>query len=228
MTAPSVTPMRRSGVLAGRSIPRPLLTGLVAAALLASGCGGGAGTPQSGPLSGGPQPFDGPAARSGPLELGTAQQLASAEPGPCPQRGSGGVIRYYGAAGVGIPNGRGIRSGGSSSLAGGAPFMVWAGADAHDPTQGILRIQKLPLDLCASQTVGEGVEHLLVGGSDGPVELIALDGPWITFRFVESDCVARYRVEVRPGPENSLLGRLAVPPCEAPTSFGLPAVASAS
>ena len=31
----------------------------------------------------------------------------------------------------------------------GAPFMLWAGADAGDPSQGILNITKFSLDRCA-------------------------------------------------------------------------------
>jgi hypothetical protein len=210
---------------------------LVAAALsgsAAAGAGPGGGPPTADPDAGVPgakldvilrgEEIHARQVREGP----TLTPLPSNHVVSCPQGGGPGTIETYGSVGAGsIPNGRGYLDGATSSTAGGAPLAVYAGADEADPTQGVLRIDKLAADLCAAESPEEGSEFFGLGDHAGPVELVAVAGPHLTFRFVVSGCAATYDVTVRPGAGNSLAGRLAVPACETvdPSAPGVVATA---
>lgn len=97
----------------------------------------------------------------------------------------------------------------------GAPFMIWAGVDTEDPSQGVVSITKFSLDRCAKSGEG-GSENLLVGDHAGPIDVIELVGARVTLRFTWSGCTGIYTVHARSGSEKDLFGRLAVPSCEPP------------
>ena len=142
------------------------------------------------------------------------QEAPTAEPipkgfGSCPQHGGSGTITdlEHGSA---LPGGGGYRTEAATSAADGAPLVIYAGTLEQNPVQGVIHIEKLARDLC-SEVAEAGVESLIVGDRAGPVELVEVVGPQVTFRLVALGCQATY--EVTTGPEVDVVGQLAVPDC---------------
>ena len=152
----------------------------------------------------------------------TAEPLPNGS-GSCPQRGGSGTI-FLLEHGSTLPGGGGYRTGAATSAADGAPLVIYAGTLEQNLVQGVIRVEKLARDLCA-EVAEAGVESLIVGDRAGPVELVEVVGPHVTFRLVESGCQATY--EVTTGPEVDVVGQLAVPEC-GPINDRVPVVATAA